>query len=58
MDTKVAYISITVLETVEDNGVAERFNMTFEEYAQDYANRMAQQIELEGFAVNDVEVSF
>ena len=58
MNKKVAYISITVLDMIEDDGAAETLGMTFEEYAEEQANTMAWGISDEGYSVNDIEVTF
>ena len=55
MAKKTAYITITVLDTIEDDGTAEVLGMTFEEYAEEQANAIAWSISDLGYAVNDIE---
>lgn len=58
MTNRQAYISITVLDTIFDDGTAEKMGISFEEFAENYANSIAKQIDDEGFAVNDIEIHF
>ena len=55
MAKKTAYITTTVLDTIEDDGTAEALGMTFEEYAEEQANAIAWSISDLGYAVNDIE---
>ena len=58
MEERKAHISITVLDTIYDDGTAEKMGISFEELAENYANSIAKQIDDEGFAVNDIEIHF
>lgn len=55
---KTAYISITVLDMVFEEDYLNAADVPFEQSVEEYAHKIAQQISDEGFAVNDVEISY
>ena len=55
---KTAYISITVLDMIFEEDYLDASDVPFEQSVEEYAQKIAQQISDEGFAVNDVEINY